>query len=166
MNPTTDKSSTSTHRLPQAISEALASFEHLVVDDRLALLWAMHQSVGCSLTACAPGAARLFLTQGLLNRVKQMSPAEQLSVIRDLLTRTDTPITRQYGMFVPKTKLAFWSQLFEWMYKGEVAPVSTSYELSPTGVQLFKQIMSLDYNEQIELVRQALIDTGIDPEAV
>jgi hypothetical protein len=49
------------------------------------------------------------------------------------------------------------------MYLGECALVPTSYQLSAAGLVLLKQIMSLNYNEQIEFVRQALMDTGIDP---
>lgn len=163
MTLTTDTISASTFGLPKAVSEALASFKRLFVDDKLGLLWVIHQSMGCSLTACAPGAARLFLTQGLLHRIKQMSPTEQLSVIHDLLTGADTPITRQYGMFAPNTKLAFWSQVFEWMYAGEVAPAPASSQLSATALQLLKTIASLDYDEQIEFVRQAIVDMGVEP---
>jgi hypothetical protein len=163
MTLTTDKNSTLTFGLSLAVSEALTSFRRMIVDDKLGLLWVIHQGVACSLTPMAPGAARLFLTQGLLHRIKQMSPTEQMSVIHDLLSGADTPITRQYGMFVPNTKLVFWSQLFEWMCTGEVVTAPTTYQLSATALQLLKKIVSLDYDEQIKFVRIALIDMGVEP---
>lgn len=163
MTLTTNTTSPSTSGLSPAVSDAIASFKHLSVDDQLGLLWVIYQSLGCSFAPSTPGAARLFLTQGLLHRLKQMPTTEQLPVLHDLLTGTDTPITRQYGMFVPNTKLAFWSQLFEWMYAGEIVPEVVSYKLSPTARQLFRKIASLDYSEQIQLVRQVILDMGIEP---
>jgi hypothetical protein len=163
MTLTTDQKSSSTVGLPQAVSEVVATFKSLSVDDQLALLSMVHLHLGSSLTPIAPGAARIFLTQGLLHRIKQISHTEQLSVLRDLLAGADTPITRQYGMFPPKTKLAFWSQLFEWMYSGEVINVSTGYELSPARLQIYKKIASLDLEEQMIVVRQLVVDMGVDP---
>ena len=160
---TTDKIFSTTLGLSQAVSEALASFKQLSVDNQLNLLGMLHQSLGCSLTSVAPGAARLFLTQGLLHRIKQMSHTEQLSALHDLLAGANTPIARQYGMFTSNTKLAFWSQLLEWMYRGEIIPIVMSHELSPSTLQLFKTITSLDYSEQIKLVSQVIIDMGIEP---
>ncbi len=163
---TTDKSFSAPLGLSQAVSEAHSSFKLLSVDDQLGLLAMLYQSLGCSLTSVAPGTARLFLTQGLLHRIKQMSHTEQLSALHDLLAGADTPITRQYGMFASNTKLAFWSQLFEWMYRGEVAPVVISYKLSPTVRQLFKTIAALDYSEQIQLISQVMVEMGVEPTTV
>ncbi len=163
MTLTTGTNSFSNAAFPQAVSEAVADFRCLPVDDQLGLLGLIYQNLGCSLTPVAPGAARIFLTQGLLHRIKQMSHTEQLSALRDLLAGMDTPITRQYGMFVPDTKLAFWYQLFEWMYTGEVVPTATRYELSLEARKLLKQIVSLDYSEQIIVVRQVVVDMGIEP---
>lgn len=163
MTLSTDQKSSSTVGLPQAVSELVATFDRLAVHDQLALLSMVYLHLGSSLTPIAPGAARIFLTQGLLHRIKQMSHTEQLSVLRDLLVGADTPITRQYGMFPPKTKLAFWSQLFEWMYSGQVINLSTSYTLSPATLQIYKKIASLDLEDQITIVCQVVVDMGVDP---
>ncbi|MCA1993043.1 MAG: Orange carotenoid protein [Coleofasciculus sp. S288] len=159
---TTDTNFPSTVGLPQAVSAAVANFRGLSVDDQLGLLWLLYQNLGCSLTPVTPGAARIFLTQGLLHRIKQMSHTEQLGAIRDLLAGADTAIARQYGTFVPNTKLAFWYQLFEWMYTGEVVPAPATYKLSPVAEKVLKQIVSLDYSEQIMVVRQVVVEMGVE----
>lgn len=148
---------------PQAVSEAIATLRGLGVDDQLTLLGAIYQMLGCSLTPVTPGTARLFLTQGLLPRIKQMPHSEQLSAIYDLLGGADTAITRQYGMFSPKTKLAFWYQLFEWMFAGEVVPMPISSQLSPSATRLLTKIVSLDYRDQIEVVYQVIVEMGVLP---
>ncbi len=155
--------SPSTICLTQAVSKAVAAFNRLTVDDQLGLLWVIYQNLGCTLTTTAPGAARLFLTQGLLHRIKQMPHTEQLQVMGDLLAGADTPITRQYRLFAENTKLAFWYQLFEWMSTGEVVSLASYYQLSPQAAKLFTKIVSLELDEQIVVVRQVVVDLGVDP---
>ncbi|MBE9150703.1 MULTISPECIES: orange carotenoid protein N-terminal domain-containing protein [unclassified Coleofasciculus] len=159
----TNQTSTSTLDPTPAIEDAVAAFGRLPVDERLGLLWIIYQNLGSSLTQIPAGAARLFLTQGLLHRIKQMSPPEQLAAIGNLLTNSDTPITRQYGLFAPNTKLAFWYQLFEWMSQGEVAPPADGYKLSSPALGLLKAIASLDLNEQIAVVRLIADGMGVSP---
>ncbi|HEY9596490.1 MAG TPA: orange carotenoid protein N-terminal domain-containing protein [Cyanophyceae cyanobacterium] len=148
---------------PQAVSETVAAFRSLGINDQLTLLGTIYQMLGCSLTPVTPGTARLFLTQGLLHRIKQMSHTEQLSAIYDILGGADTPITRQYGMFAPNTKLAFWYQLFEWMSMGEVVPLVIGSSLSPSATRLLAKIVSLDYSAQIEVVSQVIVEMGVAP---
>ncbi|NEP02227.1 MAG: Orange carotenoid protein [Symploca sp. SIO2E9] len=149
--------------LKEAVMETVTAVENLSTDQQLALLWVIYQALGSSITSVPPGPARLFLTGGLLLQIKQMSQLEQLRVMRELVIRVNTPITRQYGMFSEKTKLAFWSQLFEWMCTGEVIVLPNDYKLSPASEKIFKQIASLDFNEQIAVLRHIVVNMGIDP---
>lgn len=93
------------------------------MDDKLGLLWFIYTETGRSITAAAPGTARLQLAEGLLNQVKALSFDDQLQFMRDLVANVDTPLTRAYGVFSPNTKLAFWYQLAELMKQGFVVPV-------------------------------------------
>lgn len=158
-----NQTSTSTLNLTPAIEDAVAAFGRLSVDERLGLLLVIYQNLGSSLTSIPAGAARLFLTQGLLYRIQQMPPGEQLVAIGNLLTHSDTPISRQYGLFAPNTKLAFWYQLFEWMSTGEIVPPVDSYKLSSPASGLLKAIASLDLNEQIAVVRLIADGMGVSP---
>lgn len=159
----TGKNSPAIGCFSQAVSEAVATLRGLGVDDQLTLLGTIYQMLGCSLTPVTPGTARLFLTQGLLHRMKQMSHTEQLSAVYDLLEGADTAITRQYGMFAPNTKLAFWYQLFEWMFTGEFVPMPIGSQLSPSASRLLTKIVSLDYNAQIEVVSRVIVEMGVAP---
>ena len=152
-----------TVNLTPAVNELFTAFKSLSVDDQLGLLWMIYHNLGCSLTPIPPGAARLFLTQGLLHRIKQMAPTDQLTTIRDLMIGADTAIARQYGLFVPTTKLAFWHQLFEWMSMGDVVPIAAGCQLSPEAALLFKKVASLALNEQSALVCCVVTTIGIAP---
>ncbi|MEQ9553046.1 MAG: orange carotenoid protein N-terminal domain-containing protein [Coleofasciculus sp. G3-WIS-01] len=159
----TNRPSTSTLEITPAVNQAVKDFQRLSVDDQLGLLWGMYQNLGCSLAPTPAGAARLFLTQGLLHQIKQMPSNEQLGMMHGLLRETDTPISRQYGLFTLKTKLAFWTQLFDWMSTGEVSPVAITYPLSSSATSLLRAMASLELNEQISLFHWIVEQMGVAP---
>lgn len=146
-----------------AVAETTSLFESLSVDDKLALLWFIYTELGRSITPAAPGAARLQLAEGLLNQIKQMSHAEQLQVMRDLVAKVGTPITRSYGVLSANTKLAFWYQLAEWMKAGFVVPMPPNYELSRDGQKVLEALKQLDMGQQITVLRNAVVNMGVDP---
>lgn len=160
---TTHPNSPATVDLTPNVEAAIATCQRLPVDDQLGLIWRIYNNLGCSLMPIPPGAARLFLTQGLLHRIQQMPATEQLMIIHNLVHSTDTPISRQYALFLPHTKVAFWYQLFEWMSRGEVAPQAASYQLSPQAAALFKVIASLELDDQSTFVRLLVTDMGYSP---
>ncbi len=157
----TNQLPTATLELKPAVNQAFNDFQRLSVEDQLGLLLAMYQNLGCSLAPTPAGAARLFLTQGLLHRIKQMPATEQLAAMQDLLKETDSPISRQYGLFTLKTKLAFWTQLFDWMSTGEVSPVAIASPLSYSATTLLRAIALLDLNEQISLFHSIIDQMGV-----
>ncbi|MEQ9356919.1 orange carotenoid protein N-terminal domain-containing protein [Coleofasciculus sp. F4-SAH-05] len=159
----TNQLPTATLELKPAVNQAFNDFQRLPVDDQLGLLWGMYQNLGCSLAPTPVGAARLFLTQGLLHRIKQMPAAEQLTAMQDLLKRTDTPTSHQYGLFTLKTKLAFWTQLFDWMSTGEVSPVVIASPLSSSATTLLRAIALWELNEQISLFHSIIDQMGVAP---
>ncbi|MBZ8180032.1 orange carotenoid protein N-terminal domain-containing protein [Oscillatoria salina] len=146
-----------------AVSVLTAQFKRLSVDDRLALLWFVYTEIGRSITPAAPGAARLQLAEGLLNTIKQMQPQEQLQVMRDLINKVNTPITRSYGVLSANTKLAFWYQLAEYMKEGKVIQVPSGYKMSNNALKVMNGIEQLDFNQQITVLRNAAADLGVDP---
>lgn len=150
-------------KLADAVFATTALFKRLSVDDQLAVLWYAYTESGRSITPAAPGSARLQLAEGLLNQIKQMSHAEQLQVMRDLATKKDTQISRSYGILSPNTKLAFWYQLAQWMEQGFVVPVPPGYEFSRDGQKVLEAIQLLDFGQQITVLRNTVIDMGVDP---
>ncbi|HAC63312.1 MAG TPA: Orange carotenoid protein [Cyanothece sp. UBA12306] len=145
------------------ISSVTAQFQSLSTDDKLGLLWVIYTEVGRSITPAAPGAARLQFAEGILNQIKQMSPNDQLEVMRDLVKKVSTPITRAYGSLTKNTKLAFWYQLAELMRAGLVIPVPPNYQLSREANLVFAGLQNLSFNQQITTLRNAVVDMGVDP---
>lgn len=135
----------------------------LSVDDQLALLWYVYTQMGRSITPAAPGAARMQFAEGVLNQIKQMSHGQQLEVMRDLAAKRDTPISRSYGIWSVNTKLAFWFELSELMVQGFVAPMPPNYQASGDVLQALESIKELDFGQQITVLRNAVVNMGVDP---
>ncbi|OKH23467.1 Orange carotenoid protein [Hydrococcus rivularis NIES-593] len=145
------------------VPSTTAGYQRLGVDDKLGLLWFAYTQMGRSITPAAPGAARLQFAEGLLNQIKQMSYDEQLQVMRDLVRKVSTPITRSYGVLSINTKLAFWYQLAELMKEGVVVPVPANYQMSREASEVLAAIERLDFSQQITVLRNAVADMGVDP---
>lgn len=146
-----------------AVADIFQRFALLSVDDRLALLWLAYKQMGQSITPAAPGAARMQLAEGLLARVRDMGPQDQLQFMRNLVNRVSTPETRAYGVFSANTKLGFWYQLAVWMDEGTVIAYPSSYRFSSEGQQVLAAISILEMNQQITLLRSIATNMGVDP---
>lgn len=149
-----------------AVQTVTTQIKGLQVDDQLALLWYVYTEMGRAITPAALGSARLQLAEGLLNQVKQMSYAEQLQFMRDLALNTNTPQTLAYGILTGNTKLAFWYQLAEWMSQGIVVPMPSDYRTAPEAEQALEILKQLDMGQQITVLRNIVINMGVDPLAV
>ncbi|PSO48714.1 MAG: Orange carotenoid protein [Cyanobacteria bacterium SW_9_44_58] len=144
------------------VDATIEQFRQLSTDDQLAALWYIYVQVGKSITPAAPGAARLQLAEGLLNQVKEMTHQEQLEFMRNLVEHVNIPATRAYGVLSTNTKLAFWYRLAQWMEEGIVIPMPTGYQMSKAAAQLVAKAESLEFNQQITVLRRMVVDMGID----
>ncbi|MDH6065394.1 orange carotenoid protein N-terminal domain-containing protein [Umezakia ovalisporum] len=145
------------------VTATTTSFKSLSVDDQLALLWCVYTEMGRSITPAAPGAARMQFAEGVLNQIKQMSHTQQLEVMRDIAAKRNTQISRSYGIWSVNTKLAFWFELSELMVQGLVAPIPSSYKPCAEVIQLLEAIKELDFGQQITVLRNAVVNMGVDP---
>ncbi len=159
---TTDKPSYS--NIFAAVPLAVKAIESLSIDDQLGLLWVLYENMGGLVTPAAPGATeRIKLAGGLIYEVANLSHEEQLQVMRDLVARVNTPITRAYGLLSSNNKLAFWYQLAEWMRSGEVIPTPEGYQLSAPATAVFNKVVALEFNQQIAVLRLVVGKMGINP---
>ncbi len=149
-----------------AVPAVMARFNQLSAEDQLALIWFAYTEMGKTITIAAPGAASMILAEGLLNKIRQMSPQEQTQVMFDLANRADTPICRAYAVFSPNIKLGFWYQLGQWMEERIVAPIPSDYQLSADASAVLETIRNLDAGQQITVLRSAVVDMGYDPAKV
>ena len=140
--------------------EALKS---LSVDDQLGFLWFVYTKLGSSITPAAPGASGSDIAQGLFNQVKALPHQEQLQVQRDIASKANTQISREYGSLSPETKLAFWYFLAQGMENGTIIPMPPDYELPQEGKDLLAQIEAMEFQQQIDFLRGAVLVMGAEP---
>ncbi|WP_164929413.1 orange carotenoid protein N-terminal domain-containing protein [Gloeobacter violaceus] len=148
---------------PSPIPAILDQFNQLSTEDQLALLWYAYTETGQSITPAALSASSMFLIEDLLDRIQRMSGPEQTQVMFDLVRRADSPISRSYSSYSANTKLGFWYQLARWMADGLVAPIQYGYELSSQGQELFETLKQLDGGQQIQILRDIVVNMGYDP---
>lgn len=147
-----------------AVPKAVEAIQSLAVDDRLGLLWVLYKNMGSLVTPAAPGATeRIRLAGTLIYEVANLPKDEQLQVMRDLVSGANTPLTRSYGCLSSNNKLAFWYQLAEWMHEGEGIAIPTDYQLSLPTQAVFNQIVTLEFNQQIAVLRLIVGKMGINP---
>ncbi len=144
------------------VPKTIEQFNQLKAEDQLALIWFAFTEMGKTITIAAPGAANMMFAQGILDQIKQMSPAEQTQVMCDLANHADTPLCRTYGSFTMNVKLGFWNQLGEWMEAGIVAPIPKGYQLSPKASTVLKSIQNADPGQQITILRNAVVSMGFN----
>lgn len=141
------------------------AFKGLSVDTQLALLWFVYTKLGSSITPAAPGASGSEIAQGLFNQVKELPHEEQLQVQRDIASNADTQISREYGSLSPETKLAFWYYLAQGMENGTIIPMPPNYELAQSGKDLLAKIELMEFSQQIDFLRGAVLPMGAEPES-
>jgi Orange carotenoid protein, N-terminal len=149
---------------PSAVITATKEFKQLGADDRIALLLCVYAEVGQSISRIVQDTARLQLAKLLADRIKQMTYVSQLEVMRDLVDRVDTPTSRAYGSLSVNTKLCFWYVLADIVQSHIEIPISAHFQTSSTAQNVLKLIKELNCGQQITLLRNAVIDMGVDPE--
>lgn len=149
-------------------SSLVQAFQGLDVDQQLGLFWFVYTEMGDSVTPAAPGAgtASSAVAESLFEQVKGKSREEQLQIQRDLISRKNNLISREYGALSDTTKLLFWYLLATGMDNGTVVPVPQDYQLPAQAQQVLEQIKLLDFNQQITLFRDIVSPMGVDPNAV
>ncbi|MCL1469974.1 orange carotenoid protein N-terminal domain-containing protein [Argonema antarcticum] len=145
-----------------AYDRGKTALKSLSVDDQLGLLWFVYTKLGKSITPAAPGASGSEIAQGLFNQVKPLPHQEQLQVQRDIASRANTQISREYGSLSPETKLAFWYYLAQGMENGTIIPVPSDYQLPQAGKDLLAKIEGMSFQEQIDFLRGAVLEMGAE----
>lgn len=145
--------------------KTLEQFRTLTVDQQLAVLWFMYTKMGKSITPAAPGTAETDIAEGIFKQIQELSQEEQLQVQRDILQKTSTEITREYGSLNDNTKLLVWYRLAQGMDEGSIIPMPENYEMSDTEKSVLAAVESLDFQQQITFLRNLVSPTGSDPKS-
>jgi hypothetical protein len=146
------------------IREHVQKWQNLDVDQQLGLFWFIYTEMGNSITPAAPGASTVSpeIAEGLYNQVLALSPEQQLQIQRDLITKKDTQISRQYGSLGDTTKLLFWYRLSQGMDEARIIPVPADFQLSSEASRLLDRIKELAFEQQITLFRDYVSPMGAE----
>ena len=145
-----------------AYDQGKEALEGLTTDDQLGLLWFVYTKLGKSITPAAPGASGSEIAQGLFNQVKELPHEQQLQVMREIVEKANTQLSRQYGSLSPETKLAFWYFLAQGMESGTIIPMPPDYEFPEAGNVLLGRIENMDFQQQIDFLRGAVLVMGAE----
>ncbi len=144
-----------------AVSSVVGMVQRLDVDEQLTLFWRLYTELSCLVTPVVPSATRLQQAEGLLSHFRRMSADEQLQALRELVARVNTPVACAYGTLSANTKLACWYQLASWMAVGQMVPITG--ELSEFGKTILAEIERLEVSQQAAVLRNLVMNMGVDP---
>lgn len=132
-------------------------FRNLSIDNQLALLWHLYVKMGGSVRPGDPEGTAPDTSEGLFNKVQRMSREEQLQIMRDLLSPSNTEIRREYDSLSNNTKLAFWYRLAKGMENSTIVPVPSDFQLSAQAKELLSKLELVGFELQYVFLRDALL---------
>lgn len=135
------------------------AFDALNTDDKLALLYFVYQKMGDSITPAAPTAANPEMAPRLLGEFYELSDDEQLAVMRSIVNREDTELSRAYGALTENNQLVVW---YAWAVAMGDTVVDLPQDYQPTSAinNVLSQIEGLDFEGQISMLREIAGNMG------
>ncbi|HTL88919.1 MAG TPA: orange carotenoid protein N-terminal domain-containing protein [Leptolyngbya sp.] len=157
-----------TYTTSNTASDLVKAFQQLDADTQLALFWFIYKEMGDAITPAAPGASTVSpeIAEGIFNQIKALPHEEQLNVQRDLISRRNTQLTREYGAVGDTTKLLIWYLLAQGMEDATIIPMPSGYELAGEAKQLLDRVKNMEFEQQITFFRNYVAPMGVDPNAV
>ena len=141
-----------------AVEKKVYHLHSLGIDEQLAVLWYVYQDfVKDNIT---PEAERpdedLEKSEGLIEKIMQTSPEDQLQSQKDLIIGKDGEYFQIYQEYSSNQKLFFWYRLAEQMEQGNAIQVPDDYQLSPDAQQLLNSIKELEFSQQLVFIKDAV----------
>ena len=130
----------------------------LEIDEQLAILWYVYRDIVKDNITPEPERPdeNLDKSEGLIEKVKQMSPEDQLQVQRDLIIGKDTEQFQTYKDYSSNQKLFFWYRLAEEMERGNAVRVPDDFQLSPDAQQLLDSVKEIGFSNQLVFIKDAV----------
>ena len=143
----------------EGTQRVVQSFEALNTDDKLALLYYVYKKMGDSITPAAPTAANPEMAPRLLGEFFEMSNEAQLAVMRSIVNREETDLSRAYGALTENNQLVVW---YAWaVAMGDtVVDIPNDYQPTQSINDTLSQIEGLDFEGQISLLRNIAGNMG------
>ena len=147
----------------QALSEntqkAVAAFDKLGTDDKLALLYFIYKEMGKSITPAAPTATDPELAPKLLGDFYNLSKDQQLAIMREIVNCENTEYSHAYGSLKENNQLMVW---FAWA-KGmgdTVVDLPPDYKATQGANDILDQLKGFEFEEQISILRTVATNMG------
>lgn len=148
-----------TDYLPQETQSLVDALEGLNADDKLALLYLIYKKMGDSVTPAAPAATEPELAPKLMGSFFEMSKEDQLNVMRAIVDRQDTELSRAYGAIKENNQLMVWYAWAQGM-GSSVVDMPAGYQATEAINNVLGKIEGLDFQEQISLLREVAGSMG------
>lgn len=131
----------------------MQSYQNLDGDAKLALLYFIYRKMGDSITPAAPTAAEPNLAPMLLGDFYNLSGDAQLAAMREIVNGSDTEYSRAYGALTANNQLLVWYGWAQGMGRS-VIDMPSGYQVTGQIDQALKQIETLEFEQQISLLRE------------
>jgi hypothetical protein len=135
------------------------AFDGLNTDEKLALLYYVYKKMGDSITPAAPTAANPEIAPRLLGEFYELSNDDQLAVMRSIVNREDTELSRAYGALTENNQLVVWYAWAQGM-GDTVVDLPQDYQASQPINDTLSQIEGIDFEGQISLLREVVGNMG------
>ena len=146
-----------------SVQQPLEKFTEFDTDTKLALLWFQYLDLKQNLDNAPPANDVEALSNAVYDRVKVLSPEEQLQAQRDIVEQKDTPISREYGALSPAEALEFWLLLAQGMESGQIVNLPEDYSLPKQTYEFVEIIKKLDFEERIDFTRNVIASISFKP---
>jgi hypothetical protein len=139
--------------------KVVQAFNGLNTDDKLALFYYVYEKMGDSITPAAPTAANPEVAPLLLGKFYELSHDDQLAVMRSIVNREDTELSRAYGGLTENNQLVVW---YAWAVgMGDtVVDMPQDYESTQAINDVLSQMEGLDFEAQISMLREIVGNMG------
>lgn len=138
--------------------EKVYHFHSLEIEEQLAILWYIYQDLIKDNITPEPERPneQLEKSEGLIEKVLDMSFEEQLQLQKDLIIGKDREELQAYRDYSSNQKLFFWYRLAQEMEKATVVQVPDDYRLSPDAQQLLDSIERASFANQLVFLRDVV----------
>lgn len=143
----------------QDSQKVLQAVEGLSTDEKLALLYYVYEKMGDSITPAAPTAANPEMAPRLLGEFYDLPDDQQLAVMRAIVNREDTELSRAYGALTQNNQLVVW---YAWARAmgDTVVDIPNDYQATQAINDALSQIEGLDFEQQISTLREIASNMG------
>lgn len=140
----------------QIVTRCLEQFKSFTADEKLQLLWQIYQRMEPSVLSAAAVALLSQMVQGVFTQVRQLSRADQVVALRDIVAGEPTRISQAYASLNVNMKLALWYRLAQAMARGQISRPDTTQNPSAAGNSLVDEMSQMGFNQQIFFLRQVM----------